>query len=690
MRGLVERADSFRARPEIERSLEGGGIAVNRLALFGAAKETLEGAPPGSWIALTDPAGNVHAWWGETPSPLPVLSAEGLSARWSTMRLALCWRASVGEGGFSGLVYTGRSLPVAAPDFARALGVSGSALAWEPVAEGRSVLWRAPQPGITIAARLAPLEDAVVPLRNAVFAAILLILFVLAIRGHDPIRIGLALGMAFLAFEARLGGPDRALADPRALFLALGFGAVAPVLSLLRREKSIASHALFVPAGLVLVALALFAAGGVEAPELETAVLASPLPILRLAGLAALLAAGVVLGALGPVAPVLGSRPMTSAVVLTATAITLSLAFAGPQPIFLALVGLLLLVCWGLWRRAVQDALVREQAPLSRVLAGTALLAVLIVASSNEHQRAKEAHRIASAIRLPDPERASLTAAFASQLAVERVSRFDLAREVPAPLESTDLSDLAYRIWKDGESDVPTPRLIAYEVFDASGRSRSRFSLIPETEPGSRSAAGPAEIDRHRVAVVRRNAPLSSGGVPWGRALVEVADWPVWDPLPPRIEVYRRLVLGELPAQEAGRRREPRPVVAAYAPDGKQRDEGPDLPSSLLDATRRAACPVRARLTFRGERLLGELRPVPEGFLLVAIPGPGFLGRLLTAALLLPALALITVAAGGIWLVGRLLAAREPGRALVPRVARSFRGRLVALFVIGVMSPCSP
>jgi len=684
VRGLVQRADSFRARPEVARSLEGGGIAVNRLALFGAARETLQGAAPGSWIALTDPAGNVHAWWGETPSPFPRLSADGLSVRWSAMSLALLWRASVGEGGFSGLVYTGRSLPVQAPDFARALGVSGPARSWEPVSEGSSVLWQEYPPGVMIAARPARLDDGVVPLRDAVFAAILLLLFAILGKGRSSLRVGLALLVAFLAFEARFG-PERALASPRVLILALGIGAVVPSLSLLRRGG--APRAAFAAGGLVLLGLSLYAAGGIEAPELETAVPASVLPLLRLAGLTALLASGLALGALGRAAPIPGSRPMTAAVVSTTAAIAGSLAFVDPETPYLAAVAVLVVIAWELWRCAIRDALASTQTAIVRLLAGTALLAVLIVAPGNEHHRAKEAHRVAPAIRLPDPERASLAAVFASQLAVERVSRIDLAREMPAPLERTDLSDLAYRIWKEGEARVSAPRLIAYEVFDSAGRSRSRFSLIPETEPGLERPAGPARIERHRVAVVRRTAPLSSAGEAWGRALVEVADWPVWDPLPPRIEVYRRLVLGELPAQEAGRRHEPRPVVAAYAPDGQKRDEGPDLPSPLLDAARRAARPVRVSLPFRGERLRGELRPVPEGFLLVAIPGPGFLARLLTAALLLPALALLYIAAGGVWLLGRLLAAREPGRPLVPRVARTFRGRLVALFVIGVMIP---
>src|SRR5262249_31158019 len=67
---LARRADVLSGKPEVARSLAGGGIAVNRLVLFSAARQTMEGSAPGSWIALTDPAGSVHAWWGDAPASL--------------------------------------------------------------------------------------------------------------------------------------------------------------------------------------------------------------------------------------------------------------------------------------------------------------------------------------------------------------------------------------------------------------------------------------------------------------------------------------------------------------------------------------------------------------------------------------------------------------------------------------------
>src|SRR5262249_12133652 len=147
-------------------------------------------------------------------------------------------------------------------------------------------------------------------------------------------------------------------------------------------------------------------------------------------------------------------------------------------------------------------------------------------------RRTAEAYRRANAIRLPDPTRISVGAVVAVLHAVGRVAAFDLGHELAAPVSQTDLSDLAYRLWRDREEQSPSASLIAYEVFDAEGMLRSRFSLIPESEePGGGLLAG-VQIERHRVAVVRQTANLADEGHLWGRAVVSVADWPVWDPLP--------------------------------------------------------------------------------------------------------------------------------------------------------------
>ncbi|MFY9551437.1 MAG: ATP-binding protein [Thermoanaerobaculia bacterium] len=96
--------------------------------------------------------------------------------------------------------------------------------------------------------------------------------------------------------------------------------------------------------------------------------------------------------------------------------------------------------------------------------------------------------------------------------------------------------------------------------------------------------------------------------------------------------------------------------------------------------------PQAVRIRYRGEQLRGELRPAPEGFQLVAIPGPDFLQRLLTAALLLPAVAALWLVGGAVVLL-RFLAARRGVADLLPRGMKTFRGRLLALFVLSVMIP---
>ncbi len=99
-------------------------------------------APPGSWIALADPAGNVLAWWGEAPSRMPPAPKTGvLAVRWSATQLELShWRVA-GSEPFTGIVCVARLLPVQSPDFGRALGLGRKATVWEPAA---------PEPGLPV------------------------------------------------------------------------------------------------------------------------------------------------------------------------------------------------------------------------------------------------------------------------------------------------------------------------------------------------------------------------------------------------------------------------------------------------------------------------------------------------------------------------------------------------------------
>ncbi|HEV2063663.1 MAG TPA: ATP-binding protein, partial [Thermoanaerobaculia bacterium] len=439
--------------------------------------------------------------------------------------------------------------------------------------------------------------------------------------------------------------------------------------------------------GYALLAAAFAVSGRLEVPDLGAAAGELAAPLLRLAALAALVCVCLLVAGSGRGAGLPGRRPMPLALLVTGACIVAGLAFVEPWPLFPAALAAAVAACFELWRRAIGDP-GREPFGVLRLTIGTASLLVLLVAPWHEHRRAAEAIRVASAIRLPDPERASLTAASEAQRAADRVTGVDLDRTLPAPAARTDLSDLAYRIWKDGEEPGSETPLIAYEVFDSGGRSISSFSLLPQASSRGGLPSGPLSIDRHRVAVVSRDAPLSAGGRPWGTVRIEVADWPAWDPLPARIEVYRRLVLGGSTRLGRGAGDRPRPVLASYAPDGSPREDGPGLPKAVrARLPSQAFRPLPVHLTFRGEDLRGELRATPEGFVLVAVPGPDFFGRLLTAAIVLPALGLIALVAAAL-LAWRLAASPAAERAaLVPASARTFRGRLVALFVVGVMIP---
>ena len=679
---LSERAATIEKRPEVTRALLGGGIAANRLALFSALRQTLENAPDGSWVALADPGGTIQAWWGDAPSPLVGTPAEGPAARWSATTLTLVHRRSI-DGGRAGAAYAGRVLPVEAEQFARALGVSGRAPAWEPVAHGGvEALARDPAGGDLIRVRPAPSPVSRWPRRVLVLVALACAALLVG-RARSPLLTGIGVTLACLALTAVSANSARALGSASVLLLAAGYLVLPFSASVLRKPASGREAAVRRVSGYLLLAAAFLAAPAVPTPDLGSAIGESGPALLRLAGLAALVASALALSAASRSA----SRGpwMTLAAAVAPLALIVDLAIVGPSNGYLVLVLATVVLAFELWARGIARSLATEGFLVARWLAGAALVSILIVSPVSEHERAARDVVSAHAIRLPDPSLASRDAVFAAQRAVDRVAQFDLAERLPAGVDESDLSDLAYRIWKDGEERSSGPPLVAYEVFDGSGSLRSSFSLIPGWA-GSRSGdAGPLKIDRYTLAVVRRRAPLATAGRSWGSVSISVADWPAWDPLPPRIAVYRRLVMGgRAPARELSAQR---PVIASYAPDGENRDEGPPLPAFLRDRVRSSDRPVSVRIAFRGQELWGELRPVSEGYRLIAIPGPNFLGRLLTAALLIPGLALFAAALGLIALWRILATPRAERRDIVPASARTFRGRLVALFVVGVMIP---
>ena len=693
---LARRAAALAADPEVARSMQGGGIAVRRQALFTAAREAMKDSRPGTWIALADRGGEVHAWWGDAPAQVLEVRPSGtLSVRWSATRMELLhWRVA-GSGPFAGLICAGRSLPVEAPGFGRALDLRGEALAWEPVAAGQaSTLLNMPGGSALVAARRASIAPGTDP-RWRIAALVVLLGLALALlsgrAGPVPCGAGLAIGL-LAASSYSLGEIARVLASPMAWIPALGVAvpmggipvlgvAVLPyALDRLRRREGIGNRRLLALAGYGLLALAFFAAHRVALPELGSALPIGSSAFLALLGLTALTASALALGAAAAPAPA-GRGWTGSALIASAAAIVLGLRWVSATAAFPAAIGLATVLAYELCRRSIATASAGAAPGSFRLLGAAMMLFVLIASPWHEHERAAAAFRSAAAIRLPEPESISAGAVVSVRRAVEGVTAFDLARELPAPIASLDLSDLAYRLWHEGQESAPSPALIAYEVFDPTGLLRSRFSLIPATEDAPGSESGGIRIERHEVAVVKRAAVLRDGGAPWGRAVISVADWPGWDPLPPRLEVYRRLV-GAEPATPSP----PRPILASYGPDGSKREEGPDFSPEVLARVREAGRPMRVRLRYRAEELRGELRPMPDGFQLVAIPGPDFLQRLLTAALLLPPAAALYVA-GGIILAWRFVTTRSKLRGALPRGTRTFRGRLVALFVLSVMIP---
>ncbi len=679
---LARRAAVLASNAEVARSLEGGGIAVHRQALFGATRDAMAGAAPGSWIALADPAGNVLAWWGEAPSRMPAAPKTGvLAARWSATQLELShWRIA-GSGPFTGIVCVARLLPVQSPDFGRALGLEDAAAAWEPAAaaSGLEVLLRdaagAPLVGARSAGSAMPTGA-----RARGLALSVVLLLALPLMASRPAWIGAGLALALSAAAAWADPAGRMLASPYSWILALGPLLLPWGLSLLREAGRTGNPARLLT-GYALLGAGIVGARRVSIPDLGSGFPIASAEFFQLVALTALFGAALSIGAAaGPVHPRRGATGL--AIFVTAFCFLLGLALISAWPLFPVCIAAAAVVAYELWRRSIAGALA-QRGPLGpfRLTAASALLVVLIAAPCYGHDRAAAAFRTASAIRLPDPRRMSAGAAVAVLRAVERAERFNLATDLPAPLPEVDLSDLAYRLWREGEEQAPSSTLIAYEVFDDAGQLRSRFSLIPDIDFSGSGEDDAVLIERHRVAVVRRRAVLMNGSARWGRVMVSVADWPSWDPLPPRLEVYRRLVGGEASAV-----RTPRPVLALYGSDGSRRDEGPELASGLLETARASGRPQPVRLRFRGEELRGEVRPLQDGFQLVAIPGPDFLQRILAATQLLAPASVLYVAG---WLVvaWRLVTSGRPLRQLAPRGSRTFRGRLVALFVLSVMVP---
>ena len=391
---LGARSSDFQSQREVVRSLEGGGIAVNRLALFNAAGQALAGAPAGTGLALTDPAGAVHAWWGDPPSLEGLqFSAGGLAVRWSAARLVVVTRKPVGEGGFSGLVYASRSFPVDAPAFARALGLSGRSAPWEPTAQGGPALLTDAAGAVVVGARRGSVLPSTSSARDVALALLLAVAALCAGRVRDPLRVGLALAIAFLATEARFG--ELFPLDPGAVAaLALGWAAL-PFAFAPLTGRPFGTGGGGAVAGRALVVLAIFSAGRLETPDLGARVNEALLALPRVAGLAALFFSGLSLAAVRREGAGRGRAWTTAAVLFSAAAITVSLAAVSASPLYRVAVFAAAAFGFELWSRAVGEARGREGFGEPRLVLGATLLVVLAAAPLSEQDRAREAYRVA-------------------------------------------------------------------------------------------------------------------------------------------------------------------------------------------------------------------------------------------------------------------------------------------------------
>ncbi len=386
---LAARARSLAENPEVARSLEGGGIAVQRERLFASARQAVEGAAPGTWIALADPRGNPQAWWGDAPSRIPQVRAPGtLEVRWSATRMELVHWSLAGKDPYAGVVCAGRALPVQAPDFARALGLSGDASDWEPVAPGGKapVLLDVSGGAPLLAGRHVGLPERLDTRSRALALALVLALGLgLVVGGGDALAIGVGLSIAFLAAEAFAGSAERALAAPRPWLLAAGLFLLPAGLVRLRsagtgrpRRRLAAGYGLFI--------CAIAAASGTVLPDLGARLPMWSTRFLELVALTALTASALAIGA--SAGPRSGRGAWTGiAVGLTSLGILSALLLVSPSrayPIFVAVGSV---AAYEAWRRAIAAA--PESGPLGpfRLAAGMTLLLILLAAPVHAHRR---------------------------------------------------------------------------------------------------------------------------------------------------------------------------------------------------------------------------------------------------------------------------------------------------------------
>ena len=183
------------------------------------------------------------------------------------------------------------------------------------------------------------------------------------------------------------------------------------------------------------------------------------------------------------------------------------------------------------------------------------------------------------------------------------------------------------------------------------------------------------------MAIVQQAAVLSDAGTPWGRASFRSPTGRAGT----RCRPGSRCTAGSSARRRRRRRLDPSSSSTAPTERAARRDPTCPPKRSIVCAAP-AANSASASGTARScsGASCGPCRTASSSS---RFPAPAFLQRLLAAVLLL------LPAAGGLYLLGgvivlvRAAGARRSLRELLPPGARTFRGRLVALFVLTVMVP---
>ena len=479
-RDLDERARTFLRAPAVAASMRGGGVAVDRGALFAAAERALAGGRGGYSLTLLDPSGDPIAWAGRAPTFFPVGDPSG--AIWSAesvvffRTLSFSFPPDLRSGALVEAWRVLRSTPGAR------LAPEGGA-AWNPAGKTPwGVVGRAP-----------PAPDARrLRLSHAIFAigAALLLVWALLVGPRPP-----GSDDDLPAVRARDVRPAIRASDVRPAVrasLALAWGTAGAAVLVSPTLKLEPGDYLREPA--VMLGFALSVAAAALFGRSEGRARSFLLPALAAAG-------GFVAGTLAP------------------GTVGVSLAFAAA--LVAALAG------------ASASSPIRVFG--AAALSAAALFGPLVLLRQDRAIRERAAALAAARRSGRTPARGAAGAAASVSEEIGRIAGgFEGARQ-------QDLTDLAFSVWKATglASEAPVSGIRLWH----EGRLVSRFSSGIGIETETASVEGEAvPIERLRAPVLAR-PEFAPGEAPL-EAEIEVADWPLWRPLPEPLREYRELLLG--------------------------------------------------------------------------------------------------------------------------------------------------